>query len=360
MTAGFKLLTSPFVLSGLLLAPVAVAAAEKVPQERPAEQKAAVASPAESAPVGSELPRLRTPKVWNDPAFNQYVNLDLLDKAIARQKPALLTDVALQFVEGERILHRSHKAIAAAKLLQMAVLLASSEQDQKSLARLAKAAKDTDNSELSAIVTAAMKVTDSARSEEPAVLVDANQTSPDAISEFQAIVSATDVARLIGDRDALEELQSKLDKIEGLNAEQLKSLESKLRSALETVEEKSPAASALSQLEGVSRRITVTNARAQGLFLGKWFERNDGYLVYLYLNSNGYQLYEIGSAGWDAPVHQESGTWTFKGGSTGTLTLSANGVHDYFSYSLESGSLSLEAIGEVAIDDYYEFTKLAN
>jgi len=59
-----------------------------------------------------------------DPAFNAYVSPELLQLATDSADPELLTDVALQLMEGERILMRPHQEISSEEVMRLAYRLA--------------------------------------------------------------------------------------------------------------------------------------------------------------------------------------------------------------------------------------------
>ena len=59
-----------------------------------------------------------------DPAFDRYVDLSLLGTAWDLGDASLMTDVALQHTEGQRVLMRPHRAIVPEKLLEVAARLA--------------------------------------------------------------------------------------------------------------------------------------------------------------------------------------------------------------------------------------------
>src|SRR3990170_1248000 len=94
----------------------------------PASESAAGAPASETAPAGpAPIAGLDTrtrnilrtlaaagemPKELRDPAFDRYVNLALLGTAWADLDSSLMTDVAFQLIEGERVLVRPHRVIS--------------------------------------------------------------------------------------------------------------------------------------------------------------------------------------------------------------------------------------------------------
>src|SRR5262249_59130687 len=95
---------------------------------------------------------------FRDPAFDRYVDLTLLQEALASRDSAQVADVALQLAEGERILLRPHKAVKADKLLALAVRLAAKMQDRATLDRLAKMATARGDKGLATQIEAARNV----------------------------------------------------------------------------------------------------------------------------------------------------------------------------------------------------------
>src|SRR5438034_1860067 len=88
------------------------------------------------------------PPAVNDPAFDKYVDLDLLARAWNEKNAEMLTDIALQLVEGERVLLRPHKAVSADLVFAMAVKIAKEKYDNDNLKRLSKVLEASKKSEL--------------------------------------------------------------------------------------------------------------------------------------------------------------------------------------------------------------------
>ncbi len=184
----------------------------------PAAAPAAESAPATEVPVGPSKSQSAGAKLEDtgDPAFERYVDLALAGKAWADLDARLLTDVALQLAEGERILLRSHKAFSADKVLEKAAHVAIGKKDKAALERLAKVLEKRDLPALKAQVSAAMKLAASSRTVDPAMLISVEQTSPQAFAAYQRWMLDIQATRLSGDRAALDEVEKSVSRFEGL------------------------------------------------------------------------------------------------------------------------------------------------
>src|SRR5262249_22565918 len=109
-----------------------------------------------ATPLDSERPPAPAiPADLRDPAFERYVDVAQVGEALAAGNPGLLTDVAMQLAEGERVLQRPHKALSAARVLKLAMRLAVEKKDKPALDRLAKVVKASGDKELKAWFTKA-------------------------------------------------------------------------------------------------------------------------------------------------------------------------------------------------------------
>ena len=130
------------------------------------------------------------PTELQDRAFEKYVDLRLLGRALETLDASLLADCALQFAEGERILLRSHKAFSADGMLNVAIKAAVEKNDGATLARLAKAVASRENAALKAEIAAANKLTSGSRGIDPALMVSIDGTTPEQFSTFQELIYA--------------------------------------------------------------------------------------------------------------------------------------------------------------------------
>ena len=142
-----------------------------------------------------------------DAAFDRYVDLRLLGEGINERNAVLVADVALQLAEGERILLRAHKALAAKDALQLAVKLAADKRDKATLLRLAEYAKRGKDETLSAQVAAAQTLAASARAIDPTFAVTADgDTTVEQFAFLQRLARELKTAKLTGNAKELAAL----------------------------------------------------------------------------------------------------------------------------------------------------------
>lgn len=134
-----------------------------------AEPPAATPGPAVAEDGGDEA---ETPVEALDPAFQRYIDGDLLWEAIAAGEPGSLTDAALQLHVGERVLFRTHRGVSADAVFRMAIKAAVRDGDAASLDRLATALTAAGKADLSAQVAAAKSLAAGKRSYNPMAAAD--------------------------------------------------------------------------------------------------------------------------------------------------------------------------------------------
>lgn len=189
-----------------------------------------------------------------DPTFDRYVDLQLLGTAWRSGDAATLADLAFQFAEGERILHRSHKATKASNIMDIAIKMAMETNDKVTLSRLAKAAESSGDKARSAQLTLALKTASVSRAIDP-VLTEGTQEELTAIAEIQAQLTK---ARLSANPQELAEIQKTVADHPVFNAKQKESLTKLVVEAKNTIPEKADPETAntiavLEKLSGSSR-----------------------------------------------------------------------------------------------------------
>lgn len=147
----------------------------------------------------------------SDPAFDVYATAAAIGQAYASGDPALLSDVALQLAEGERVLFRPRRGITAAQMLKLAVNAATIKQDKESLARLAAFAALRQDNELAAQVTAAQKLAAVSRDTSNPLRVPIEAVDPEVYELIRYSVQKIDHARLTGDSRCLIALEEDID-----------------------------------------------------------------------------------------------------------------------------------------------------
>ena len=141
-----------------------------------------------------------------DPAFDVYARPELIGKAYADGDLALLTDVALQLAEGERVLLRSRKAITLGQAMDLAINAANQRQDTASLHRIAKFAELQGDKELAGKVAAAIKLAAVSRDTTSRMTVYVEEVEIEDYAKLREYNDQIERARLTGDTRGLEAL----------------------------------------------------------------------------------------------------------------------------------------------------------
>ena len=144
----------------------------------------------------------------SDPAFDVYVNPATIGRAYAGIDAVLLTDVALQLAEGERILLRARKGITAKQGLQLALKAASSKQDTASLERLSRFASLNNDQDLANQIASAQKLAAVSRDTTQQMTVPIDDVGVEEYRRIRFCLRAIDQAKLTGDVRCLQALES--------------------------------------------------------------------------------------------------------------------------------------------------------
>lgn len=210
----------------------------------------------EAAAVEYDYPTI--PAELDDPAFDQYVDISLLELAWTDLDAELLTDVALQLAAGEKVLMRSHRAGSAEDLLKLAASVAAKDRNKDAVARIGKAADALGYDGLKAQVASAEKIAGASRKAEPALNVPVDQATPADFADFKDMLQDIKGAEVLGDREALEEMDAALEELEGVSDERRQYLKLVIGEALETVPsgddaQQNSMSATIKKLEGTSR-----------------------------------------------------------------------------------------------------------
>jgi len=200
-----------------------------------------------------------------DPAFDPFVDILLVRKALRDLDAGILVDVALQMAEGERELGRERKGFSAESLLNVALRTASDSRDKEALARLAKAVVAMDKQELLEPIEVALKLADAPRKLDPGPQVPLRELTPEAMVLFKTFAREIKICRTICDRAGLDNLRVTIAQLDGLHIRQREYLTKKLIDGLAAVPaQPNPGTAALSLLAGISRqRDSGANADKQ-------------------------------------------------------------------------------------------------
>ncbi|MGV3483873.1 MAG: hypothetical protein ACO1RT_05605 [Planctomycetaceae bacterium] len=196
----------------------------------------------------------------SDVAFDRYVDLSVLATAWDSLNSELLTDVALQMLEGERVLRRSHHAISADQLLSTAVKVAVEKQDTASLARLAKATEESGRQKLTEEIRIAEKLLANSRGDGRAKDA-AAEMSADQLEMQRSVLAEIRRAKLVGDPDTLNAIEKDLAAASALTEPQRKQLLQQINEAKSSTSpadaSQQAARETLEKLSGESRQWNV-------------------------------------------------------------------------------------------------------
>lgn len=158
----------------------------------------------------------------SDPAFDRYVDLDLLGDALVSLNPSLAADIALQLADGERALGRPHVAMNTDSAFDLALRLAVAMRDAETLDRLLRVSRTNGRTEWVAQLEGAQALLASSRAAEPAL--DIADMSDGAQTFASAMVQALRLCQVAGDVAALGELKTAIQESALVNDAERKGL----------------------------------------------------------------------------------------------------------------------------------------
>lgn len=189
-----------------------------------------------------------------DPAFERYVDLELLARARRELDASLLTDCALQFVRAEEILYRSHALIEANQLLELAVRMATESMDKETLDRLSKAVDNLKNDKLAVQIKVAQSLAGEARAFDPSLSVNVREMDAATYTRYRQQLEGIRAAKLAGDIDYLAKAESSLASVTGLHEKEKSFLQKQIKEARTSIPENAAGVNAaLSKLTSASR-----------------------------------------------------------------------------------------------------------
>lgn len=199
----------------------------------------------------------------SDPAFERYVDLELLARAWGTMDSALLADAGLQLAEGERVLCRPHVAFPSRDVLDRAIALAGEKNDAATLKRLAVALKE--QKELAAKVAEAQKnrKADADRAAQKLT----GQMAPEVRSLYENMLAKIQAAKLGADRAALLGIEQDIPTIKTFSEPQRAHMKKLVTQALASLPKDPPvkAAALLNALAEASRQSAVIEGEAAGV-----------------------------------------------------------------------------------------------
>jgi hypothetical protein len=198
----------------------------------------------------------------SDETFEQYASTARLAAAWRELDSVGMTDAALQFAEGERVLLRSHHAIKASQVLELAIRVATEKGDKDSLGRLAKSLERSGEKERLALVTLAMKTAGTARAADPDLI----SSDPEAILAIRAVKEQVLSARVAGDKGQLAAVEMSLGDMP-LSETQRAALTREIAEGADSVgdtDDSTAAVQVLDEMSGVNRISIVEVAPPEG------------------------------------------------------------------------------------------------
>ena len=194
----------------------------------------------------------------SDPAYDRYIDLALLSAAWEEKDAELLTDVALQLAEGERVMLRPHKGITSDQVFAAAVRVGAERKDKAILARLSKILTTLGKQELAAEAKLAGQLADKSRAFDPALNVPVEGTSVEVFLLLKDTVEAIRSTKISRNAKGLEAIVKEIPKMTELAEAQRKALLKLAKEAQANLpkdaKEVDPIADALDKLSDESRK----------------------------------------------------------------------------------------------------------
>lgn len=155
-------------------------------------------------------PLFTVPDEFVDRAFERYVDVKALRDAYLTKNAALMTDVGLELLEGERVLLRSHRGLKASTVFEAALRVATDQIDVATLDRLSKVAEKIGDKTLGDKVKVSRQLADKPRAAEPPVPAPDENLPANEVIEIQNQMERFERARAVGDVAGLKALQVEL------------------------------------------------------------------------------------------------------------------------------------------------------
>lgn len=221
-----------------------------------------IAPPESSAGVPTDVPtalespgangEVEIPLENQDSGFDGFANLGMLATAWRQLDAPLVTDVALRFAEGERVLLRPHNSIATGQVFDLAIRLATQKQDKETLTRLASVFEKNGDAQRLEQVNLSMQVAGTARSNDPSL----DEGTLEQLEAIRSLKSQIEAARIIGDKESLKNAESRLVDVP-VTDQQRAALNTLLVAATESLpeQEQEETLQLVNKLSGASRAL---------------------------------------------------------------------------------------------------------
>ena len=199
-----------------------------------------------------------------DADFAKHVDLRMLGIAWQSLDAKLMTDVALQLREGEKVLGRKHPKITSDQILAMASKVAADSEDLETLERLTRVAEASGNQDqvakMKQIGSLAAKSRDLKGDLKSVPMFSAEDVNNGALAAFANLILQIRAAKVTGDKDALGNLKEATDLLTSLQDSHRSRLKGLIDDAMDSIGDPDDAADALQKLTGPSRDLSTRAA----------------------------------------------------------------------------------------------------
>ncbi|TWT84770.1 hypothetical protein CA13_62500 [Planctomycetes bacterium CA13] len=151
-----------------------------------------------------------------DADFDEHVDVRVFGVAFSNLDARLMTDVALQLREAEKVLGRKHKMMTSDQMLQFAAKMASESKDAETLERLTRVAKASSNSERADELSQMASLAANSRDMRNDAMFSAMDVERGALAAFANLLLQIRDAELSGDKSTLDSLRKATENLESL------------------------------------------------------------------------------------------------------------------------------------------------
>lgn len=201
---------------------------------------------------------------FEDPAFDPFVSLDLIEEAVSGGDVELLTDVALHTLHGESVLLRSRRGVNADDLLRLAIQAAAEAGDKESLGRLDRAISREELADLQPLAAAARLLADAPRKLEMPPGLDPSDTTAESMVLYNALLKEIRKAQSFGMLQDVEDIIESLPLLP-LHKKQRDHLVKLTDQAVIAINQQRSGSSSIARLASASRALSRNDVR---IFVG--------------------------------------------------------------------------------------------
>ncbi len=155
-------------------------------------------------------PASSIPDELTDRSFERYVDVKALGDAYLTKNAALMADVGLQLLEGERVLLRSHRGLKSSAVFDAALRVATDQRDLATLDQLGRVAEKIGDKTLGEKVKVSRQLADKPRAVAPPLPAPDENLSANEVIAIQNQFERFERARAVGDVAGLKSLEAEL------------------------------------------------------------------------------------------------------------------------------------------------------